>query len=261
MISSYEPGSTPGLIDPIWQDQCSSIPNLEARAFCEKNGGTPGSGDDFAYLGLRVSGQIVLQNVHQVDQQNYTSCGESAFATAWNYQHPTWALEVATLEKVGEEIGAYFTSSHPGPGGYLGTSPSGMEKIGGFYANRYQVPQPAIGNIDLANGDAYAELQAKGLLTSQLLAGRPVIIEATDIIGNPSETQNDSHFIIITGMDFDTGRVTYNDPYTNLDTSGRQSGYAHTAAWDAVWASWSSNRDHNPGEAKYSGRGWYMVVY
>jgi len=136
-----------------------------------------------------------------------------------------------------------------------------MVKIGSYYSDQYHLHPPFTGNIDLSQGDAYAEQQAKGLLYSQLGSGHPVIIEATDIIGDPNLKLNDSHFIVITGMDFDTGRVTYNDPYTNLDTSGRQSGQARSAAWQAVWASWSENRDHNPGEVERSGRGWYLVVY
>jgi hypothetical protein len=195
-----------------------------------------------------------------VDQQNYTSCGEAAFAMAWNYLHPAWSLDMDTLERTGLSLGAYFPSSHPGPGGYLGTSPAGMKAIGDFFTARYKVPPPTVGNINLDNGDAYAQLEARGLLYSRLSAGYPLIVEVTDIVGEPSRTYNDSHYVIITGMDFDTGRVIFNDPYISISMSGKYSGFGRLTEWGALWASWSGNRDVNPGKGGHPGRGWYMVV-
>jgi hypothetical protein len=215
----------------------------------------------YVSLGRQAKGQIILRGVPLVSQPNYTSCGEAAFAIAWNYRHPDWALEIGTLETAGLKIGVYFPASLPGLHGYLGTSPAGMEAIGKYFADRHQVLPPTVGNINLDNGGAYARQEARGLLYSQLSAGNPVIIEVTDILGAPSKTYNDSHYVVITGMDFDAGRVTYNDPYLSLSTSGEYAGLERYAEWDAVWISWFTNRDINPGTNVPAGRGWYLVVH
>jgi len=195
-----------------------------------------------------------------VDQQNYTSCGEAAFAVAWNYRHPDQALEIGAVESAGLKLGVYFPSNLPGPHGYLGTSPAGMEAIGDYFAAKYKMPPPTAGNIHLDNGDAYTQQEARGLLYSQLSSGYPLIVEVTDIVGEPSRTYNDSHYVAITGMDFDTGRVIFNDPYISISMSGKYSGFGRVTDWGALWVSWSGNRDVNPGKGGHPGRGWYMVV-
>lgn len=212
-------------------------------------------------MGQQAKGLITLTKVPLVNQQNYTSCGEAAFAMSWNYRHPDRLLDIGSVETTGLEIGVYFPAHHPGPHGYLGTSPSGMEAIGDYEADQYGQLPPTVRNIDLDRGDMYAQWEARGLLYSQLSAGNPVIIEVTDIIGSPSKTYNDSHYVIVTGMNFDTGRVTYNDPYINFSMGGRYSGYSRSAEWGDIWTSWSTNKDINPGEDGHPGRGWYMVVH
>ncbi len=136
-----------------------------------------------------------------------------------------------------------------------------MKAIGNSVAVRYDTNVPTSGNIELDNGGAFARLEGKGLLYSQLSAGNPVIIEVSDSIGSPSKTHNDSHYIIITGMDFDMGSVNYNDPLVNLSMSGKYSGYGRSSDWSQVWYSWFNNKDVNPGEGGHPGRGWYMVVH
>jgi len=219
------------------------------------------SNPDLLSSGRHAQGKIVLQAVPLVSQQNYTACGEAAFAMAWNYAHPAWSVDLDTLERTGMELGAYFPSARPGPGGYVGTSPAGMEALGAFFAARYEAPPPATGNIDLDNGDAYAQQQARGLLYSQLASGYPLIVEVTDIVGAPSRAYNDSHYVVITGMDFSAGRVIYNDPYMFISMGGKYSGLGRVAEWSAIWTSWSGNRDVNPGRGGHPGRGWYMVVH
>lgn len=179
----------------------------------------------------------------------------------WNYRHPNWALDIETLKSTGLKIGTYFPASVPKPQGYLGTSPAGMEAIGNYYAEKYGLLLPNVGNINLDGGEGYAQLEARGLLYSQLSAGNPVIIEVTDAIGSPSKTYNNSHYVTVTGMNFDTGMVTYNDPLVNVSMSGKYSGYGRFAEWNAIWDSWANNRDINPGLGGYAGRGWYMIVH
>jgi uncharacterized protein YvpB len=222
-----------------------------------------GNESDAAYvlIGQQARGQLILQKVPLVNQQNYTSCGEAAFAMGWNYRHPEWGLDIGMVETIGQTLGIYFPARSSKPRGYLGTPPSGMEVIGDYYAAMYNLLPPTVGNIDLDNGGAYARLEAKGLLYSQLSAGNPVIIEVTDIIGTPSKIYNDSHYVIVTGMNFDTGIVTYNDPLINLSMSGKYSGYNRSAEWTQIWASWFNNKDINPGEGGHPGRGWYMIVH
>jgi len=219
------------------------------------------SGLELEHLGLRAKGRVALQDVTLIDQPNYTSCGEAAFAMAWNFLHPDRAFEVGAVEAAGLRLGIYFPARLPGPHGYLGTSPAGMEALGSYFAYLYSFSPPAAGNLDLDLGGAFAQLEARGLLYRELSAGRPVIVEATDILGRPSKTVNDSHYVLVTGMDFDTGRVTFHDPNIHLSTSGIYSGGNRTAGWDELWASWSRNRDILPGTNVPAGRGWYMVVY
>jgi uncharacterized protein YvpB len=218
---------------------------------------------DAAYIGIgqRARGQFALQNVPMVNQENFTSCGEAAVAMAWNYKHPGHSLDIGTVEKAGLTLGVYFPALSAKPTGYLGTSPSGMEAIGSSVAARYETNAPTTGNIEMDNGSAFARLEGKGLLYSQLSAGNPIIIEVSDNTGNPSRTFNNSHYVIITGMDFDTGSVTYNDPLVNLSMSGKYSGYGRSSDWSQVWYSWFNNKDVNPGEGGHPGRGWYMIVH
>ena len=219
-----------------------------------------GSAADYFSMGRKVKGRLSLSGVPLVDQQNYTSCGEAAFVMDWNFLHPAQPLDVEVVQAAGLELGVYFPSGLPGPHGYLGTSPAGMAAIGTYYADRFHAPPPMAGNLDLDMGDAYARQEALGLLFSQLSAGRAVIIEATDVIGEPSRTVNDSHYVVVTGMDFTAGHVFFNDPYLFLSTSGKYSGAARVAEWTDFWASWSRNRDINPGTGARAGRGWYMLV-
>jgi len=212
-------------------------------------------------LGLHVNGEVELANIPLVDQPDYTSCGEAAFAMAWNYQHPNHTVDVERVESAGLRIGVYFPANVPGPHGYEGTSPAGMQTLGGYYADIYHTSQPLFGNLDLDQGDAYAQLEARGLLFRELSASLPVLIEVTDILGSPSSDYNDSHYILVTGLDLRVGTVTFNDPYLFLSTSGSYTGRSRTAAWNDLWASWSRNRDILPGTHVYAGRGWYMVIH
>ncbi|MGD0613514.1 MAG: C39 family peptidase [Anaerolineales bacterium] len=249
----------------VW-DQYLIVDSTEASADPQaKNDNSLSNGNgfetDYESMGRKAKGQIILNKVPLVNQQNYTSCGEAVFAMGWNYRHPDQVLDGGGVETTGLEIGVYFPARLPGPGGYLGTSPTGMEAIADFYADQYGQLPPTAGNINLDNGEAYAELEARGLLYHFLSAGNPVIIEVTDNIGSPIKTYNDSHYVIVTGMNFDNGRVTYNDPYLNLSMDGKYSGYSRSAEWSDIWTSWSNNKDINPGEVGHPGRGWYMVVH
>ncbi len=266
--ASSLPGSvvSDGYYNPAWYPGpgesagCTAIPNTSAAADCVRKGGVPGFGDTYGYMGLHARGQLSLSNIPIVNQRDYTSCGEAAIAMGWNYRHPERALTLKQLESTGMSLGVYYPISAPGPYGYTGTSPSGMQAIAGYFAHKYQARLPAAGNIRFDFGDAFAQLEAKGLLYSQLLAGYPVIVEVTNRIGNPSQIFNDSHYVVVTGMDFDTGWVTYNDPYPYLITGGSQSGYERSIQWDSFWLSWSRNRDVNPGKGGRPGQGWYMVI-
>jgi uncharacterized protein YvpB len=212
-------------------------------------------------LGQQARGQVIILKVPLISQQDYTSCGEAAFAMGWNYRHPELALDIGMVEAIGLKLNVYFPALSPTPRGYLGTSPSGMEAIGNYYAFKHNLPDPTVGNIDFDMGGAYARLEAKGLLYSQLSTGNPVIIEVTDIVGNPNKIYNDSHYVIVTGMNFDTDIVTYNDPLVNLSMSGKYSGLGRSAEWSQIWASWFNNKDINPGESGHPGRGWYLIVH
>ncbi len=247
--------ATPISITPEW-------PSATPDPADAPTGGAPATGGEaeFFALGRQAAGTVSIQNVSLVNQENYTSCGEAAFVMAWNYRHSDQRLTLDAVETAALKIGVYYPASLPGPHGYRGTSPAGMQAIGEVYASKYRAQAPLAGNLNLDNGDAYAQQEAIGLLFSQLSAGYPVIIEATDIIGDPSRTINDSHYVVVTGMDFDARRVTYNDPYLYLSTSGKYSGGGRTADWSEVWASWSANRDILPGTNLHAGRGWYMVV-
>jgi uncharacterized protein YvpB len=227
--------------------------------------GSPSGGkvleENLEILGQQVKGNFILQNIHLISQPDYTSCGEAAFAMGWNYRHPELALDIGMVEVIGLKLNVYFTASSETPQGYLGTSPAGMEAIGDYYANKYDLFPPTTGNIDLDMGAAYARLEAKGLLYSQLSTGNPVIIEVTDSVGNPNKIYNDSHYVIITGMNFDTDIVTFNDPLVNLSTSEKYSGLGRLAEWSQILDSWFNNKDINPGEGGHPGRGWYMIVH
>jgi hypothetical protein len=221
---------------------------------------SPDSSKNLEKLGLAASGELMLADVPQVNQPNYTSCGEAAFTMAWNYQHPEQEIEVERVEAAGLKIGVYFPTSTSGPHGYMGTSPAGMQAIAGYYADFYHAPQPLFGNLEMDEGDAYAQLEARGLIFQELSAGFPVLIEVTDILGSPSSTINDSHYILVTGLDMHNGTVTFNDPYLFLSTSGEYSGLSRIVDWSELWISWSRNRDILPGTNVHAGRGWYMVV-
>lgn len=212
-------------------------------------------------LGMQARGHFIVPGVPLISQPDYTSCGEAAFAMGWNYKHPEWAVDTAKVRVIGQSLNAYFPSRSPTPHGYLGTPPSVMEQIGNYYAREFNTPLPTVGNIDVDKGGAYARLEAKGLLFNQLSKGNPVIIEVTDLIGNPNRIYNDSHYVIVTGMNFDTGMLTFNDPLVNLSMSGKYSGLGRLAEWSQIFNSWFTNLDINPGEEGHPGRGWYMIVH
>lgn len=250
-----EVGDAKSLVDR--SETSATLPSSDISSIPNGNGFSAG----YVSIGQRAQGQLIIQKVPLVSQQDYTSCGEAAFAMGWNFLHPDLALDIGMVEKTGLTLEVYFPARLPRPRGYLGTSPSGMETIGNYYAAEYKLLPPTVGSINLNNGEAYARLEAKGLLYSQLSAGNPVIIEVTDIIGNPSKIYNDSHYVTVTGMNFDNGIVIYNDPLINLSMSGKYLGYGRLAEWNDVWASWSDNNDINPGEGGHPGRGWYMIVH
>jgi len=245
---------TNSLVAPI--EISTLLPNGSA------NSPSNGSESEAAYvlMGQQARGQVILPKVPLVSQPDFTACGEAAFAMGWNYRHPDWNLDVGMVEAAGLTLQVYFPASSARPRGYLGTSPAGMEAIGNFYVAKYDLHLPTVGNIYLDKGAAYARLEAKGLLYSQLSSGNPVIIEVTDSIGNPSKIYNDSHYVIVTGMNFDSGIVTYNDPLIAISMSGKYSGYGRLAQWGQIWISWFNNRDINPGQSGHPGRGWYMIV-
>jgi len=233
---------------------------MPTAEFTDTHSGGAVSEEALEILGRHGRGNFILQNIQLISQQDYTSCGEAAFAMGWNYRHPELAVDIALVEEIGLRLNVYFTASSESQHGYLGTPPAGMEAIGDYYANLYNLNQPTTGNIDLNKGGAYARLEAKGLLYSQLSTGNPVIIEVTDNIGNPDNFYNDSHYVIVTGMNFDTNIVTYNDPLVNLSMSEKYSGLGRLAEWSQIWNSWFNNKDINPGEGGHPGRGWYMIV-
>jgi len=249
-----ESGNANLIIDP------TRISPVSANVITESPSNENLSESAYVSLGQQAHGQVILPTVPLVSQQDFTSCGEAAFAMGWNYRHPDRSLEIGMVEKLGMKLGVYYPASSPDPRGYLGTSPSGMVVIGDYYAVEYNQLPATTGNIDLDNGGAFSRLEAKGLLYSQLSAGNPVIIEVTDDIGNPSKIYNDSHYVTITGMNFDAGIVLYNDPLVSLSMSGKYSGYARSAEWSQVWTSWFNNKDINPGQGGHPGRGWYMIV-
>ena len=250
-----EVGNSNLLIDPT--ETSAVLPSIDTKSLSN------GNASDAAYvlIGQQARGEFILQKVPLVSQQDYTSCGEAAFAMGWNYRHSDWALDIEMVETIGLTLDVYFPARSVKPRGYLGTSPAGMEVIGDYYAAKYNFLPPTTGNINLDNGGSYARLEAKGLLYRQLSAGNPVVIEVTDAIGNPSKIYNDSHYVTVTGMNFDTDIVTYNDPLINLSMSGKYSGYGRSAEWSQIWASWFNNKDINPGEGGHPGRGWYMIVH
>jgi hypothetical protein len=241
----------------------SAVASVDLSGLSTDGSPTPalGSAVELEHLGLLARGRARLSDVPLIDQPNYTSCGEAAFAMAWNYLHPGTAFEVGAVEAAGLRLGIYFPARFPGPHGYLGTSPAGMQALGSYFAFLYTATPPTVGTLDLDRGDAFAQLEAKGLIFRELAAGWPVIVEATDILGRPSKLVNDSHYVLLIGMNFDTGQVTFNDPYIFLSTSGVYSGRNRSASWDELWASWSRNRDILPGTNVHAGRGWYMVVH
>lgn len=248
--------STP--IPSISSTETSPLPTSEATGSLSKGNV---SDADLELLGQQARGQLIIPKVPLISQQDYTSCGEAAFVMGWNHNHPELALDIGMVEAIGLKLNVYFPALSPTPRGYLGTSPSGMEGIGNYYAFEHNLPAPTVGNIDFDMGGAYARLEAKGLLYSQLSTGNPVIIEVTDIVGYPNKVYNDSHYVIVTGMNFDTDIVTYNDPLVNLSMSGKYSGLGRSAEWSQIWASWFNNKDINPGESGHPGRGWYMIVH
>ena len=243
------------LIDP------TGTPPSVANGITDPQSNENVSESAYVLLGQQARGQVILPKVPLVSQQDFTSCGEAAFTMGWNYRHPDRVLDIGMVESLGLKLDAYYPARSPHPRGYLGTSPSGMVVIGDYYAAEYNQLPPTTGNIDLDNGGAFARLEAKGLLYSQLSAGNPVIIEVTDDIGNPSKIYNDSHYVTVTGMNFDTDIVRYNDPLVNLSMSGKYAGSGRSAEWSQIWASWFNNKDINPGEGGHPGRGWYMIVH
>jgi len=248
-------GTSIGLVDPT-----ASSKVLPQKATSTPTGEIPLDAT-FVGIGKQAEGQITIQKVPMVNQPDYSSCGEAAFAMAWNFQHPDLAQDIHMLEIIGVRLGVYFPALSINPQGYLGTSPGGMEAIGNYYAVRYAAHAPTAGNINLDNGGAYSRLEAEGLLFRQLSVGNPIIIEVTDSIGNPSKTYNDSHYVVVTGMDFDAGIVTYNDPLVKVSMNGKYSGFGRKAEWSQVWDSWLNNRDTNPDLGGHPGRGWFMIVH
>ena len=256
IVKTITPDSTP--VPSIARTETNTFPSSETTG-ATSNGNV--SDAALELIGQRARGTFILQKISLINQPDYTSCGEAAFAMGWNYRHPEWALDIGIVETIGLKLNVYFPALSQTPHGYLGTSPSGMEGIGNYYAIEHNQPAPTVGNIDLDMGGAYARLEAKGLLYSQLSTGNPVIIEVTDIIGNPNNIYNDSHYVIVTGMNFDIDIVIYNDPLVNLSMSGKFSGLGRSAEWSQIWASWSNNKDKNPGISGHPGRGWYMIVH
>lgn len=179
----------------------------------------------------RLQNTPVNLPVPVLQQSRGTSCGEAVIVMTYNYAYPNTPV---TEQQVIEYAAAngYFTEDLP-----PFTSPANMVKIAEYYAD------------NVSSGTVLSAGQGLSLLQQKLHNGEPVII---DVLSNFSDPESEAHFVVVTGISFDTARNTaviihYNDPLT---------GTAESADWDGsqgVWNAWQTNGD--PG-----GAGWWMVL-
>jgi len=116
--STLEPGNSKLTQVPIFTPTVASNPigigdpTAHPKVLPQKATNTPTDEilTDAAYVGIgqQARGQFALQNVPMVSQEDFTSCGEAAFAMAWNYKHPGQSLDIGMVEKVGLTLGVYF---------------------------------------------------------------------------------------------------------------------------------------------------------
>lgn len=179
----------------------------------------------------RLQNTPVNLPVPVLQQSRGTSCGEAVIVMTYNYAYPNTPV---TEQQVIEYAAAngYFTEDLP-----PFTSPANMVKIAEYYAD------------NVSSGTVLSARQGLSLLQQKLHNGEPVII---DVLSNFSDPESEAHFVVVTGISFDTARnnaviIHYNDPLT---------GTAESADWDGsqgVWNAWQTNGD--PG-----GAGWWMVL-
>lgn len=179
----------------------------------------------------RLQNTPVNLPVPVLQQSRGTSCGEAVIVMTYNYAYPNTPV---TEQQVIEYAAAngYFTEDLP-----PFTSPANMVKIAEYYAD------------NVSSGTVLSAGQGLSLLQQKLHNGEPVII---DVLSNFSDPESEAHFVVVTGISFDTARnnaviIHYNDPLT---------GTAESADWDGsqgVWNAWQTNGD--PG-----GAGWWMVL-
>lgn len=179
----------------------------------------------------RLQNTPVNLPVPVLQQSRGTSCGEAVIVMTYNYAYPNTPV---TEQQVIEYAAAngYFTEDLP-----PFTSPANMVKIAEYYAD------------NVSSGTVLSARQGLSLLQQKLHNGEPVII---DVLSNFSDPESEAHFVVVTGISFDTARnnaviIHYNDPLT---------GTAESADWNGsqgVWNAWQTNGD--PG-----GAGWWMVL-
>ena len=166
-----------------------------------------------------------------LQQSRGTSCGEAVIAMTYNYAYPNTPITEQQVIEYATANG-YFTEDLP-----PFTSPANMVKIAQYYSE------------DVSTGTVVSASQGLSLLQQRLQRGEPVII---DVLSNFSDPESEAHFVVVTGISFDSARnnaviIHYNDPLT---------GTAESADWDGnqgVWNAWWTNGD--PG-----GPGWWLVL-
>ena len=186
-------------------------------------------------LGQYSLSQLQNESVNLIvpvmQQSRGTSCGEAVIAMTHNYAYPN--TPITELEVIDYAItNGYFTEDLP-----PFTSPANMVRIADHYVDR----------VD--SGIVRSAGAGLSLLQQKLHNGEPVII---DVLSNFSDPESEAHFVVVSGITFDTTRnnavvIHYNDPLT---------GTAMSSDWDGaqgVWNAWWTNDD--PG-----GAGWWMVI-
>lgn len=179
---------------------------------------------------------IQLYNVPVISQSLGTSCGEAAFAMAYNYAYPDNPISEWDVIQVAVTHGWYKLNDPA----RVFTSPVHLQDIGNFFAGI---------NVTAGNVSRFDPVSAEQLLIEQLLQGHPVIVDVNAIMG---DTGSSSHFVVVTGIDLQKELVYYNDPYGYNPSGARQAG-RRISAWNIFWNSWAGNSDPN-------GAGWYMTL-
>lgn len=181
-----------------------------------------------------------LTDVPLYSQPTAETCGETAFVMAWNYIHPDKALDIREVISFATQEGWYVPSDPAG----VYTSPSHMYDMGNYYAGQHGSPSPEVGHMTDSQ-------QALTFLFSQMMLGRPVIVDVTTII---DDIDSAAHFVVVTGVSLTDATIEYNDPYGYIAPDKHQANQERVK-WSTFWNSWRNNGDNN-GE----GNGWYMIV-